>query len=187
MAPLQPSSWSHAAHRPAHSKSSPMQLGIVVVFAWVLLLSLGQLASTRAPGCLTHSRSSEALSGQRFTSRSLRGSKQPRSKQPAWAWTPRGGRARRQRQAMVALAGCRRDDAFLQGHAAGAVWGLPGLIAKIIYSRGCRLGPCVQVGSSQCQCTRMPFSMHLSPGRLRRANELPALHKALCRLRQHQE
>ena len=89
MAPLQSSSWSHVAHRPAHSKSSPMQIGIAVVFTWTLLLNLGQLASTRAPGCLTQSRTSEALSGQGFTSRRLRGSKQPRSKQPAGAWAPR--------------------------------------------------------------------------------------------------
>ena len=63
MAPLQSSSWSHVAHRPAHSKSSPMQIGIAVVFTWTLLLNLGQLASTRAPGCLTQSKTSEALSG----------------------------------------------------------------------------------------------------------------------------
>ena len=81
--------WHRCSHRHGLSKSSPVQIGIAGVFTWTLLLRLGQIASTRAPGCLTQSRTSEALSGQGFTSWRLCGSKQPRSKQPAGAWTPR--------------------------------------------------------------------------------------------------
>ena len=102
-----------------------MQIGIAVVFTWALLLNLGKLTSARAPVCLTQSKTSEALIGG-----SRRGAcTAPSSPLEAarWglgpaltlaAWTPRDGRARGGRQAMVVLAGCRRDDAFLQGRAA---------------------------------------------------------------------